>query len=316
VSFPATHRPRSFVPQPNPILPSGAYQHVHSVEIGPDAVPYALHTNLLRDRCPAFYRELLRCQESTPSSTSTEELDPFEHDTPALNLQKLDIRMFRIFNAWLYTGQLILPEPRMDTRPSERLVAKHAHKIFEPVGTWRDEDLVDVYLFASQHEIWELANLAITKLWKQNDEHLRTSSLPAIQRAFDAGAFAWDETLGGAGPNQKPYLMRLQDYLLFEAARGLASIKSSWLDLLLTAHIFPPAYNTAAHARFHEPARAIEVRAESSPQPFWEYEPCYFHYHTSSEEQKACSARWAIPVKSSESRPAVAPRVQLGPEIQ
>ncbi|KAM3415110.1 hypothetical protein BST61_g10239 [Cercospora zeina] len=175
-----------------------------------------------------------------------------------------------------------------------RLVAKAAHKVVEPPGSWRDEDLIDVYLFASRHELWELANRAITRLWKQNDQHCRTTALPAIERAFAAGAFGWKDSLGCAGPNQSPYVMRLQDYLLFEGAHRLGEIKDSWLDLMLTSHLFPPPYNRALHARYHESPRVIEKRHHDLPQPFWEYEPCDFHCHEDKEAKKQCAAHGAL----------------------
>ncbi|KAF2206554.1 hypothetical protein CERZMDRAFT_89179 [Cercospora zeae-maydis SCOH1-5] len=281
----------------------GAYQEVHTFVVGADAVPFTLHTNLLRERCPAFLDVLLQREAQTPPSPLTKsdtcllgDISPCPADLP-WDLRTLRVALFRVFAAWLYTGQLVAPEEHVSKgQRATRLVAKAAHKVVEPPGTWRDEDLIDVYLFASRHDLWELANLAITRLWKQNDQHCRTTALPAIERAFAAGAFGWDDSLGCSGPNQKPYVMRLQDYLLFEGAHRLEDIKDSWLDLMLTAHLFPPPYNRALHARYHESPRVIEQRHHDLPQPFWEYEPCYFHCHEDKEVKKKCAARVALPL--------------------
>lgn len=275
---------------------SGAYQEVHTSHIGPNAVPFILHTNLLRDRCPPFYRELVRRDPTGRSAASryeTEEAGSFDELSTVSDPRDIDVRMFQVFSTWLYTGRLVQPDECVRIREVPRLVALQAHKVIEAAGSWQDEDLVDVYMFASRHEIWELANLAITKLWTQNGQHRRTTSLPAIKRAFQAGAFGWEDSLGNSGPNQKPWLARLQDYLLYEAARALDLIKDSWLDLLLTAHMFPHPYSRAVHTRYHEPARAIEHQATDRSRPFWEYEPCYFHYHANREDQKTCAARYS-----------------------
>ncbi|GIZ49956.1 hypothetical protein CKM354_001297200 [Cercospora kikuchii] len=290
----------------------GAYQEVHTFVVGPEAVPFTLHTNLLRERCPTFLDELLQREgQVQPSPAGKREtcllgdISPCPTDRP-LDLRTLRVTLFRVFATWLYTGQLVLPEEYASKPPqATRLVAKAPHKVIEAAGTWRDEDLIDLYLFASRHELWELANLAITRLWKQNDQYCRTTALPAIERAFAAGAFGWDDSLGCSGPNQKPYVMRLQDYLLFEGARRLEDIKASWLDLMLTTHLFPPPYNRALHARYHESPRAIEKRHHDMPEPFWEYEPCYFHCHEEKEEQKKCAARGALSLPDS---PNVVPR--------
>ncbi|USW58230.1 Putative BTB/POZ domain-containing protein [Septoria linicola] len=300
----------------------GAYQELHTFEVGPGAIPFTLHTNLLRERCPSFCDELLRCggDVETPRNTFQDtcllgDISPCPADRP-FDIRSLSPGLFRVFSAWLYTGQLVLPDEHPPTsRPARRLVAKQAHKIVEGAGSWRDEDLIDVYLFASRHELWELSNLAITRLWNQNDRHCRTTALPAIERAFAAGAFGWDDSLGSSGPNQKPYLMRLQDYLLFEGAHRLHDDKDSWLDLLLTAHLFPAPYNRAVHSRYHESPRAIEQHHDNLPQPFWEYSPCYFHCHVSKEDQTLCKARCALPLPDALTLGIEPPRPVVGPTI-
>lgn len=300
---------------------------MQTFEIGPDAVSFTLHANLLRERCPNFYDELLQEDGKDPPPKSDllssksdllGDISPCPIDRP-FNIRLLSVGLFRVFSAWLYTGQLVLPDENASRpRPETRLVAKQAHKTVEVAGSWRDEDLIDVYMFASRHEIWELANLAITCLWTQNDRHCRTTALPAIEKVFAAGCFGWDDTLGGTGPSQKPYLMRLQDYLLFEGAHRLEDIKDSWLDLMLTAHLYPPPYNRAVHTRYHEPPRAIlKTHGSGRDRPLWQYDPCHFHCHTSKEDQKTCRLRHAKLVDDSVVlRPIQPPRPVVGPAIQ
>lgn len=287
-------------------------------------MPFTLHTNLLRERCPVFHDALLQVRD-TPGAPATLDLasdllgdiSPCPVDRP-FDLRSLSLGLFRVFSAWLYTGQLVLPDEHAPRpRPTTRLVAKAAHKTVEPVGSWRDEDLIDVYMFASRHEIWELANLAITRLWTQNDKHCRTTALSAIEKVFAAGCFGWDDTLGGSGPSQKPYLMRLQDYLLFEGAQRLDDIKDSWLDLMLTAHLYPPPYNRALHTRYHEPPRTIVTSHDRhSPRPYWQTNPCHFHCHLSKADQQACSVRLTRAIDTAGERSIHPPQPVVGPTIQ
>ncbi|KAF7192089.1 hypothetical protein HII31_06475 [Pseudocercospora fuligena] len=160
----------------------GRYLDTVQFLVGPDAQPFVLHIGLLIHRCPAFAQAVL------PENIVAQRQDSADLK---VHLEHQDARVFSIFSVWLYTRYLIRPPSANDRgdcstegiAPEPRLVSGIEDK---RNNTWKDVDLVELYLFGQRYGIHKLANAAISALWAQNMRLRRSSSAPAVKKTLSA----------------------------------------------------------------------------------------------------------------------------------
>ncbi|KXT02011.1 hypothetical protein AC578_6540 [Pseudocercospora eumusae] len=155
------------------------YLDTVTIYVGDEQIPFVLHLGILRERCPKLLEVL-------GQDASIRGNDAFE-------LPAEEERTFRMFQVWLYTGELIEPtadvlgkseeEFEAQKRDVTRLVVGDS-KEAESSVKWLDEDLIDLYLLGRRFKLDTLCNNIINELWAEHNLMQCTTSLPAIKKAF------------------------------------------------------------------------------------------------------------------------------------
>lgn len=225
---------------------------------------FTVHAGVLIRQCPAFAESCLG-SEALKSKSACHEKD--------IVLGREDARIFWIFVVWLYTSELVRPPEELGEYESGVEERKH-----EPVArlaeedmnvkeqeAWVDEDLVDLYLFSRSHHIDTLANLGLSTLAEQSEKLRRTTSLPAVQRAYDTGHWA----------------SMLRGILVEEAERRLARTKT-------------PAHRAQSPPDYLSDILKSQLDGSSPAKNYttWHSAPCRYHIHHGTQEQQECAKVW------------------------
>ncbi|KAK5114022.1 hypothetical protein LTR85_010328 [Meristemomyces frigidus] len=246
---------------------SGRYLDHVIFQVGPQAVPFMVHTGVLIERCPAF-------AESVMGATAIG--DKVAFDGRKINLPDEEARIFWIFVVWLYTEELVPPLEDLGTDTEGIEARSHeprlrfARKVWPGTELWDDEDLVDAYIFGRKHHMDSLSTLAVSTLAAENEKLQRTASLAAVCQAFGAGHWA----------------KLLCDYLVDEADWRLVC---DYCDRIEDASPFPPEYISRVEER--------ELTKCNAPVSYnwWREAPCRYHIHHGLKEQERCALTWAEP---------------------
>lgn len=235
---------------------SGTYLNVTRFEVGSSKVPFWVHTAVLAHRSGRFadaYRDVGHAAPGRPHIVSLPETEP---------------STFRLFIAWLYTKNIIPLPPDLRVTDaavdSRRLVdTRDADAPDDPVC---DTQLIQLYAFASDFGVPELANQAITTLVLRNEYACRTTEAEAIRVVFEV--------------DQSKPARKVQELLVQEAVRRVRP------DLTGDLTVFHPAY---ANQVFH----SVIVRMTcgySRPISLNKYcgVICEAHTHRSSNEKESC----------------------------
>lgn len=135
-------------------------------------------------RCPALYTKI---QEYVAEPANTDRLFHLSDVLPST---------FQMFLVWLYTNTVVQgPKCRPgdpvfgglenDSGCRDRLVRGSTGKVTQTAEPdILDSDIVNLYLFATEHAIPELGNAALTALAAQNERNKCTSTKLAVERAY------------------------------------------------------------------------------------------------------------------------------------
>ncbi|KAK4500583.1 hypothetical protein PRZ48_008772 [Zasmidium cellare] len=228
--------------------------------VGPKAEPFVIHRNLLRQRCAKYWDLLQDAVKNNPSL-----MKHASHRLP-----EDDPRTFAMFVAWLYTGE-IPPSPDDEDGwhipPQLRLVPGQNSEY----ERWYDEDLVDLWVFAANNQIYDLSNAAVSSLASQNDQYNRTTTRAALVTAFEY-----------SGP-----ATGMQKYLINEAVYRLdtSTVPKN------TSH-YPVEYVS----RILEAIMSRKSGNGKVAKPRWQTKPCLYHHHLDSASVKRkCKNFWTGP---------------------
>ncbi|KAF7192087.1 hypothetical protein HII31_06473 [Pseudocercospora fuligena] len=228
--------------------------------------PFILHLGILRERCPKLLEVLGQ--------------DASIHGDDAFELVAEDERIFRMFQVWLYTGELIEPtadvlgknedEFAMQKRNAIRLVEGDSKEVERSIK-WLDEDLIDLYLLGRRFKIETLRNDILNELWAEHNSLQCTTSFPAVKKAFEKS-------------------QHLSQFLIHEAVYRLYADE---LNIPDNAAEYPPEYVTGILRQVLKTHQAPRYSwSEMTVDDYW-LRVCQYHSNCGRSTTFACERRWA-----------------------